>query len=715
MASRRLGELRIGTISTDLLYGADAIPHEDRASYATFLREVVRQRGFPLHTASLWNALYFGWDLDRSGYLGRGMQTTLAVGVPVPVGAFVQVPVGTKGLLLAEVTYKEGRDERISGLGIAAPAASGARLGLLRNREEAAVREALVLDFKAFGEGFNEAEEIVRAQRRGLLNVDSHRVVEVRYPGSNAGADDLRLFALYVHAQYGDTLFNDLLRDGGAGVTEDERWELLVDAIAAVDEIATSTPGLRTFGFYHLDRDAYQTDRRQGGDAIFGAAAIETVARGAMRPPPARVVRGMAFTAHDESPSYRSTGALLREHLEAGGGLNPDEQALLTGPSYARLVLEANLAIADQLGADGLIADEHLHVRLDDDWQGGGIWRAVRYEGVPPLEARFGPLVPLGLGYAETSGEEGLAGITLAGVPPEPAERTDRAWRVPLRLIDLHYRDLPLDAEAVARLKPDATEVIVEISDGENPPRRKPRPLDRQRRVIHGMLWPVTFTPGTIVSYSVGLGGVLVSVRATPLPVPEERDGRTLRYEYNERVYLRDCRLLPLDSATLGRDRSLTDQINVVFRRRGRPTADGGRALRTEEIVAAILGPDYTPAVSLPIVLRLQIGEYEFRDGEYVWQSRMSRRTSPRERTRIVAAREHREATLRRILAPRQVSMGIRHLSTYHPRPAHVARYQWALNTYHMRGRLLDELAPNDTWVRPFELGSVEAYRTDGS
>src|SRR5687768_12881217 len=73
-----LGDLQIGVFQSDLLLGADRLEPGDRRRYERFFLELVRQRGFPLHSASLWNALFFGWDLEEGVYLGRGLRATLA-------------------------------------------------------------------------------------------------------------------------------------------------------------------------------------------------------------------------------------------------------------------------------------------------------------------------------------------------------------------------------------------------------------------------------------------------------------------------------------------------------------------------------------------------------------------------------------------------------------------------------------------------------------
>jgi hypothetical protein len=709
-------ELRSGGhFTTDFLLGVDRLPEEHRRAYAEYFRDVIRQRRFPLHTASLWNALAFGWSIDRNGYLGGSMDVARLDGDnPVPVGAFVEVVIAGQRVAWAEVIHKEGRDGAlVNELGIAAPASSGARVGLLRARKEVRVREALVLDFAAFdGLSDADADDFARAARRGRLTSDLHLEREVCYPPDAAGLDDLTLYARYVIDHYGADLFDELLRDHGRGVTEDERWDLLLASLATVEHIANNAPELRSFGSYHLDSTSYREHiRARGADDLFGVDAINEVV-GAIVEPPEPPRRNQRFGDWREAaqPAYRCTGSLVREYLGRrtradSTDLSPEERLLLLGPGYARLVMEANLAVADRIGETGILGTTGVHVRLDDEWEGSGIWRASRFVGDPPPESRFGPLVPLGLGFASSSGVDSAE---VAASPESPLEiqRTDRGWRVALRLIDTHHTDLPLDAEALSMLPADAETVLLELNSGDGNPQRRSKPLDRARRLIRQVQYPIDIYPGVYVQCSVGWGGRLVTAKLTPLAVPAQIDDQVLLYEFDEAIYRREIGLAPLDLKTVRRAKTLIDQINDVFRRRGRTTADGGRALRADEVVAAVFGPDTPPEITLPVVLALQAGEFEYRNPDYVWFPRISRRTSPRERVRIDAGHDRRRAE--RMLKPRMVPMGIRRFrveSGRRPSAAKIASYDAARRSQHATNRLPETLGPLETWVEEFEIG----------
>ncbi len=684
---KTLGEIRAGFFLSDLLLGSDRLSEAERGRYQTFFREIVRQRGFPLHTASFWNCLYFGWDLDEQGYLGRGLRLTLAQsGPPIPVGAIVEVQCG-KRILWAEVVYKEGRDPGIDReLGVAEPAVSGTRIKIARSLTNVRLHEALVLDFNAFGDDFNDCDTTFdRAARKGWLTSDRHLEVDADY--GHADADELLLFARHVMDEYGSELFNEALRDGGAGVTRDERWQLLLSSLQAVEELAVSTPGLQTFGHYHLDSNAYQA-RLRSNDGLFGHEGLMTVARGLVGPGSRR-------------KAYTAAGPLVHEYLARGGGIDASEQELLDGPGYARLVLEANATAAGLVGESGFV--DGAYARLDDEYQGGGVWRAITVDGDRPTESAWNPLVPLGLGYAETAAD--LVRLVPPCDDPEPPmfEASDKGWRVALRLVDLDRRELPLPPAAMAMLDPDATEVLVDFDDGlGNKYPRKVRPVDRDRRVIGQMLFGATLYSGVYLRCAVSFGGRMVSVHTTVLPVPAKIGNRLLPLDFNEPTYRREILHERLEHPTVTRARTLKDQIAAIFRLRGRQMPEGGLALTSTEVASAILGPSFDPDIAKPITLALQSGGCAYRDGMYVWQPQVDRQTSPQERQRIIALRASAQgARLASHLLKRQVPM---HLRRRNPSPGKVSSYARSRLEFHAT-RLPEKLPPGRTWVRPFEIG----------
>ena len=180
-------------------------------------------------------------------------------------------------------------------------------------------------------------------------------------------------------------------------------------------------------------------------------------------------------------------------------------------------------------------------------------------------------------------------------------------WVFSARLHDpTRPRSVGIPPAALALLPP-GEKVIVDFNDGIDTKWRSQRPVDRERRLLRQVRFGLHAFPGVILRCSVA--GVLVIVKATPLPVPQAVEGRPpLLLQYNNESS-RTANFERLDTGSSRAARSLTSQIAEVFRARGRATADGGRALTSSEILTAILGPMFGPAESLPIVLALQGGD----------------------------------------------------------------------------------------------------------
>ena len=78
----------------------------------------------------------------------------------------------------------------------------------------------------------------------------------------------------------------------------------------------------------------------------------------------------------------------------------------MQGCAYVTAVCHANAYVADTLCAASSksgVLDDGVHLRLDDDWQAGGIWRAERVADPEHYSLKtVPPALPLGLGYAES-------------------------------------------------------------------------------------------------------------------------------------------------------------------------------------------------------------------------------------------------------------------------------------------------------------------------
>ncbi len=115
-SAARTGSLTRGIFYPELVLGAGSLSYNRRLELQQFLVDVVRQRGYPLHLANLWNSLYFHYDLDARGFRPELLNPEriptrdAARRAPsVPVGGFVRVHTEMAcGDLLGEVVYKEG-------------------------------------------------------------------------------------------------------------------------------------------------------------------------------------------------------------------------------------------------------------------------------------------------------------------------------------------------------------------------------------------------------------------------------------------------------------------------------------------------------------------------------------------------------------------------------------------------------------------------------
>src|SRR2546430_2289782 len=95
--------IRHGYLPPELLLGVKQLRPARRQEVRDFLVAVARQRGFPLHVSNLWNALYFGYDLDSGGYLPETINEDRVPrrrmgerGSYAPVGALIRVVTQTQ-------------------------------------------------------------------------------------------------------------------------------------------------------------------------------------------------------------------------------------------------------------------------------------------------------------------------------------------------------------------------------------------------------------------------------------------------------------------------------------------------------------------------------------------------------------------------------------------------------------------------------------------
>ncbi|MGH2385829.1 MAG: hypothetical protein ACRDGB_12385, partial [Candidatus Limnocylindria bacterium] len=453
---------------------------------------------------------------------------------------------------------------------------------------------------------------------------------------------------------------------------------------------AKECPELVRIGDYHIARSTVARATTASDDAPLSGNDLRAM------------VRRVGDLSARVRCGYTAVGPMVLAHL-ANQGFTDEEKLMVRGPGYANLVCALNAGLAECVGDSGLL-DGDRHLRLDDDWNWGGIWRVERYDDKPPDHSRFHPLMPLGLGYASTTSN----GATVAQPPPsEPLiEIADRHWTVTLRKLDIDCGDLPLSPAAIPQL-PQEARIVMELSVvGEKSYGRTARPIDRERRMLRDIDYPPEFFPGVILRCSLGMGNRVVMVQAHPLTIPVTVEEMTLTLEHDPEVFKRDLGLVPIDRKVFRGTRTLADQVAMVFRLHGRVTEDGGRALTAEEVLGRLLGADIHPETAQAVLIALTGMDLDFDDGVYTWRPRLTRRTSARERVKIQAARSSASGRrLTRRIAPRTVAMHLRHYVKRQPSTGKVNSYVQALIDNKAAHRLPSELPPGYSWVKPYPVG----------
>jgi hypothetical protein len=545
----------------------------------------------------------------------------------------------------------------------------------------------------AFGPEFNDLTpaRYQRLLRRGRwLDEHGHLVMEAMYPPEEASLDDLDFYAHYLLTNHPEGLLAFCFREEPS---EEELREALLRSLDAVRQLASACDELDCWrDKYFFDRTAFDLRwRDESVNAVFGADDLRSIFRCLSRVP--RRVRAV----------YNAVGPQVLELLDRHGDLAEEEGALVRGPAYAAAVCHANAYVRDRLleeAPEGLL-DSGCHLRLDDDRQAGGIWRCERIEDYTSLTT-IPPTIPLHLGFGEASPDFGLR---FADADPEPIAISVHGFRVALTKRDLSLGRLRLPERVVEVLGASDKVVLRLRHEGEQDDQDVS--LGPGGRTLIGTTWPLSFFPGLIVHCNVERGGSVVKVHTKELSHPLTIDDVELHYEFDEAVYRRETQeQLPEDE--LIKAPTINDLIHRTFRARGHQTEDGGRTLTGVEIITIILGPGWKPGEARPIIAALQRLGLEYRQGEYVWRPRVTRRTSALDRTVLAAyggegSRRELSSIIRRHLVP----MHLRRLRGKHKRPSaeKVSGYAKARSQFGFQGVLPPDLPHGYTWVEPHERG----------
>lgn len=594
-----------------MLLGFAALEPTDAARLTRYLAALVARRGV-VHTIVAFNAVYFGYDLTFGGYVGgpvdfdRFEQVTFGeTTAALPVGAMVNVATGGDPLF-AEVIYKEGAhpalrdDGEVPGWLSGAPAGASGPDAPGEPQTAPVLSERLVVDFDAFGPALVATQaKLDRLRRRGRwLDADGHLLLQARYPS----AEDAETADTEFYARYLLTRARELLVAGPLPLllTDDAGEDQLAAGLrAAMDTVAsalTSISTLRTWRGYAFTRAALGARLASSGplgrgDLTALATAVSHTGLVARRRfAPTALVR------------YTAVGPLL--------GTVSGAAPQLAGLGYPAAVCHANTVIGDyarrEADDDGVLPSG-AHLRFDDPWQGGGVWRASlpagQYAGIEPL-------VPLGLGWLE-SRQPPAAVPVQAGADLLPDELDSGAdllsvtdshlsWTVPLRLAHtlMGMVALPdrvagefetaglVGARLRLRLNHDGYDLDPQDADQAVTVTRA-----GLRMRLTGIQWPLEFFPGIVLTFTWQRGALVLRARTTLLDAPVTIDGTEYEHRYDPGILTRDT--APGCARRGGGDRgplTLRQRVLRAVRRAGHLDPDGVAVLRRDLLSDLVYG-----------------------------------------------------------------------------------------------------------------------------
>jgi hypothetical protein len=592
---------------SELLLGVEALPEDLATALRTYLRQVAEARTAPIHVACAWNALYFGYDLAARGYRAEVLDpeqfSLLAASAgprsALPVGAFVRIERGNHWLW-SEVVAKFGASPAIDDDGWTPAEISGA-LAPDEQNEATTLLERTILDMEAFGSlTIDERSEIGRLRHRAsLLDAHGHLHGPAAYEQSGlADLDDLGFYARHLLTRARPLLVGGPLGGVLDDLRDDEVIRQALDmSLRTVADLLRTTDGLRVWGPYATPTGRFERDRR--AQAVF----IDELLHVACRP-----LHGPRYTAVWPLQAAR------------GGG----EMDMATA---VRGIVHANLALADHASSAraGLLPGD-VHLRVDDLWQGGGVWRSQRAP-IPAEIISTDPSYPLGLGHLEYLGQApSLASIEPPSAPVgdpliPPSEFEDETtveqlddtllvFTVALRPGHLDDGTLPLP-RVIADLSLPGALILELLHDGEPLP-----DADRVRRVngkagrLTGCAWPMSFYPGIKLTVAMARHSRRFTAGTTLLDEAFVVNGTPYPWACDRHILLAALDLAdtqaPAEEPSAANDDtptrrtvrfsppvdSLRGLIVSALKRHGAPGSFGARRLTGPQLFAALFGLD---------------------------------------------------------------------------------------------------------------------------
>lgn len=553
--------------------GPAHVPTRQLDELKLYLAALVASRTTPVHVNTAFNACYFGYDL-RSGYAGTSLDPdsfpTVALGqtlTALPVGALINVATGGDPIW-AEVVYKEGAHPELGDDGSVPSWLSGAPSGATGPATadvvgQPTLRERLVLDMDVFGLAPTPAQ-MTRLTRRGRwLDDDGHLLVDSQYDSPElAELGDAAYYQQYLLTTGRALLFSTtapaplpLLLTYDAG--PEQHQAALAGLFATISSALHELENARIWHSYAVARSALAARLRNNDSALSLGdldSLVNSTARSAVPDHRRRVAAARRIT-------YTALGPRLR--------CVDGSRDQLHGAGYANAVLHANLVFSDYVrgeSEDGLLFDR-VHLRLDDAWQGGGIWRA---EAPGSSHALLDPAQALGLGWRETLTP---ALPTPAPPPadepepePEPEPETPEdedtyvddldvsdsqiTWTVPLRGAHIDAGVLTLPEPAAHALRTDGRDGtrlrLLLTHDGYELDVTEAVQLadaalhDQPARIV-SVTWPMEYFPGILLTVTWPRNTATLRVSSTLLPMPVTIDDELeIEHCYDPRIVTRD-------------------------------------------------------------------------------------------------------------------------------------------------------------------------------
>lgn len=565
------------------------------------------RRQVPVSLPGLCNLLWFeqgragGYDgpafcalLDSVPTFAHGVVDGVAVLDPqpaVPLGAIVTVQVGND-IAYAEVAWKEGAHPQVdrgwvpgwlAGAPGGAPTEGRPPPDFSALDGDRVLRERLVVDFNRLGEALAPSEaKLARIRRRAkALDRFGHLVADVVYRNGLDEADEVTFWAAWTAANHAKAL-------AAAGVPADP--DVLAEAASVLAATLDERDDIRSFGPYYVTAAIYNGTVAIDVDADIGLS---------------RTVRGLAQTGSQEVLGWASMSARLADTCE---------EETLIGLGWPKAVVCASLLTLDTLSAEAPDGDwQGVHLRLDDTWQGGGLWRTERLDYASPVDAD--PAVALGLGWVAHAGGEISRTADAPDVIDAPEwfdDNDDLDWDVPGSEATwlLHLSTTDIDTDRL-RLPAAVSSVLAETlytrgqdqllirlrHDGESEAREWAG-LGPDGHLC--LPWPLGVLPGTTVRLSWQVGATVVSAATTLLETPTEIAGITYTHAFSLAVALAAAGVVERGNRTA----TIRQLVRAAVRRYGDITEDGYMAMNLDDVVERCFGPggEVVPGVGRPVM-----------------------------------------------------------------------------------------------------------------